>query len=83
MISLISGNEPQKDYTMEQAVAKHNVTAHAQVQVTQQPIETKEKENITFSNRTKANLLKDHGWSIKEIAIKMNLDTKTIKSYMW
>ncbi|MGO9377015.1 MAG: hypothetical protein ACLP29_00520 [Dissulfurispiraceae bacterium] len=82
MISIISGNEPQKDYTMEQAVAKHSVTAHAQMQVPQPPIETKE-EDITLSNRAKAKLLKEQGWSIKEISIKMNLDAKTIKSYLW
>jgi hypothetical protein len=82
MISLISGSQPQKDYTMERAATKHNMTAHVQMQIPQPPIETKE-ENITLSKCAKAKFLKDRGWSIKEISIKMNLDAKTIKSYLW
>jgi len=81
MIPLISGNEPQKYNTMEQVGAKHNVTEHAQMSVPQPPIETN-GEKITLSNHAKARFLKDHGRSTKEIAIIMNLDAKTITSYI-
>ena len=81
MISLISGNAPQKYNTMEQVGAKLNVTEHAHMSVPQPPIETN-GEKVTLSNHAKARFLKDHGRSTKEIAIIMDLDAKTIKSYI-
>ena len=82
MISLISGIEPRKYNTMEQADGNHNVTKHAQMPVPQPPIETKE-DKVTLSHRGKAQLLKNKGWSINEIATIMSLDVKTITSYIW
>ena len=82
MISLISGNEPQKDYTMEQVAVKHNVTEHTQMPVKKtQPLETKD-DNVTLSHRARAQQLKNKGCSVQEIAIIMNSDAKTINSYI-
>lgn len=81
-IPIIVGEDPQGSNTLEQ-VNKNNVTIHAHLPVLRPrpPIKTYEY-NVTLSQRSRALQLKAQGHSLEEIAIIMNLDTKTVTGYV-
>jgi DNA-binding NarL/FixJ family response regulator len=81
MIPIISVDDPQGPNTLEQ-MNKNNVTIHAHSPVLRPPLPIKTSEDdVTLSHRAKALHLKAQGCSLQEIAIIMDLDTKTVTGY--
>jgi DNA-binding NarL/FixJ family response regulator len=82
MIPIISADDPQGPNTLEQ-FNKHIVTIHTHLPVLRPapPIKTNE-DNIMLSHRAKVLQLKAQGCDLQEIAIIMNLDTKTVNGYI-
>jgi len=77
MIPIISGNDPQGPDTLEQ-VTKHNVNLRSHIPVLQPAPPIKTEDNVMLSHRSKALHLREYGCSVHEIALIMNLDTKTV-----
>ena len=80
--SATSAEIPREHNVMEQIGDKHTTAVHNLIPVSKpRQIEAKE-DKVTLSRRARAQLLKDRGSSIQEIAVQMNLDVKTVMRYI-
>lgn len=83
MIHPISVDDPQQGPNQLQQANKHNITIHAHLPVVRPPPPIKATDDdVTLSHRSEALHLKAQGCSLQEIAIIMNLDTKTVTGYI-
>ena len=82
VISATSAEIPRERNLMEQIGDKHTAVIHNHIPVSKtRQIEAKE-DKVTLSRRVRVQLLKSRGSSIQEIAVQMNLDVKTVMSYI-